>query len=395
MNIPERCVNAFDNKAVHSLTAPSGVCSFRNINVNTHNKLGHTVLLRASCVGHHACVESLVKAGATVNKVPKSESSPLVSAAWAGDRKSLEILISAGAGVNETDGHGDTALMWAVKKGNLHCARQIIQAGADVNKTTTGAGRTALMIAASAGNGECLRFLLNEGADVNVVDHSWLNASALAHAAWQNHVKCVYMPIQAGADVNKGNSLLLACEKGHLQCVVLLIEAGANVNAVEDCYNTAMLKAVEGDHIETVKVLLRAGAHINKKNIFGYNALQHYIAQHRTSRKEMLMLLVAAGETLGGSTRDSNKSIDGDNEERSFTRLYNEQICFPERCHTDVLSLHDHCRKAIRRRLLEVDSHAHLFYRVLRLGFPKSLTSFLLYDIEIGDETVNSEQTGI
>ena len=389
MNITEKCVNAFDNKAVNSLTAPSGICSAGAISVNTHNKLGHTVLLRASCVGHHACVEELIKAGATVNKVPKSESSPLVSAAWAGDTKSLEILISAGADVNETDGHGDTALMWAVKKGNLDCARQIIQAGADVNRTTTGAGRTALMIAASAGNEECLRFLLNEGAEVNVVDHSWLNASALAHAAWQNHVKCVNMLIEAGADVNKGNSLLLACEKGHLQCVVLLIEAGADVNAVEDCYNTAMFKALEGDHIETVKMLLRAGAHVNKKNVFGYNALQHYIAQHRTRTKEMLMLLIAAGETLDGSTRDSNITIDGVSRERSFTRLYNEQICFPERSHTDVLSLHDHCRKAIRQRLLEVDSHAHFFHRIPRLGFPKSLTSFLLYDIEIDDETVN------
>ena len=103
----------------------------------------------------------------------------------------------------------------------------------------------------------------------------------------------------------------------------------------------------------------------------------------------MLMLLVAAGETLGGSIRDSNKTIDGVSEETSLTRLYNEQICFPERSHTDVLSLHDHCRRSIRQRLLEVDNHAHLFFRVPLLGFPKSLTSFLLYDIEIDDETVN------
>ena len=386
INIPEKCVNAFDHKAVKSLTTPPGDrVSSRNINVNKHNELGHTVLLRASCVGHHACVEALIKAGASVNKVATSESSPLVSAAWAGERKTLELLLTAGADVNEADGHGDTALMWAVKKGNLDCARLIIQSGADVNRTTKEAGRTALMMAASAGHEECLRFLLEQGADVNVVDHSWLNASALAHAAWQNHHKCVNMLIEAGADVNKGNSLLLSCEKGHLQCVTRLLEAGADVNAGQDCY-TAMFKAVEGEHMETVMALLRAGAQINRKSIFGYNALQHYISQHMTRKKEMLMLLVAAGESLDGNTSGRNTTPRGGTGEKSFTRLYNESICFPERSPTDVLSLHDYCRKSIRQRLLVVDSHTHFFCRVPRLGLPKSLTSFLLYGVEIDDE---------
>ena len=389
INIPEKCVNAFDHKAVNALTRPSGGCFLLgDIDVNIHNELGHTVLLRASCVGHHACVQALIKTGASVNKVPGSESSALVSVAWAGERKTLKLLVNAGADVNETDGHGDTALMWAVKKGNLDCAKLIMQEGADVNRTTTEAGRTALMMAASAGHEECLRLLLKQEADVNAVDHSWLNASALAHAAWQNHDKCVNILIEAGADVNKGNSLLLSCKKGHLKCVTRLLEAGADVNAGEDCY-TAMFEAVEGEHIETVKALLRAGAHINRRSVFGYNALQHYIAQHVTRRKDMLMLLVAAGESLDGSTSGRNTTPGGGTGEKSFTRLYNESICFPEQSPTDVLSLHDHCRKSIRQRLLVVDSHTHLFYRIPRLGLPKSLTSFLLYDVEIDEEVSN------
>ena len=45
------------------------------------------------------------------------------------------------------------------------------------------------------------------------------------------------------------------------------------------------------------------------------------------------------------------------------------------------LSLKHLCREAIRKHLLVIDPHQHLFYRIPRLGLPGSLSRYLLYDV--------------
>ena len=41
------------------------------------------------------------------------------------------------------------------------------------------------------------------------------------------------------------------------------------------------------------------------------------------------------------------------------------------------------CREAIRKHLLKLDPHTHLFDRVPRLGLPSLLTEYLLYDMSL------------
>ena len=41
------------------------------------------------------------------------------------------------------------------------------------------------------------------------------------------------------------------------------------------------------------------------------------------------------------------------------------------------------CGEAIRKHLLDLDPHRHLFSRVPRLGLPRSLTEYLLYDMSL------------
>ena len=43
------------------------------------------------------------------------------------------------------------------------------------------------------------------------------------------------------------------------------------------------------------------------------------------------------------------------------------------------------CRVRIRTHLLELDPHENLFIRVPELGLPKSLVSYLLYDVTVDD----------
>ena len=65
------------------------------------------------------------------------------------------------------------------------------------------------------------------------------------------------------------------------------------------------------------------------------------------------------------------------------------------------LSLKHLCRKAIRKHLLVIDPHQHLFYIVPRLGLPDCLSRYLVYDIEIDDpieinrQKVNTSKAGV
>ena len=52
-------------------------------------------------------------------------------------------------------------------------------------------------------------------------------------------------------------------------------------------------------------------------------------------------------------------------------------------------SLKHLCREAIRNHLLSLDSHTHLFDRVPKLGLPKSLGAYALYNQSLDDNDNN------
>ena len=87
----------------------------------------------------------------------------------------------------------------------------------------------------------------------------------------------VKLLINAGADVNKGNSygnsaLMWASINGHLECVELLIQNGAKVNAVSDACNSPLIFASWYGHCKCVKVLIKNGADVNVKDFSGRSA---------------------------------------------------------------------------------------------------------------------------
>ena len=121
------------------------------------------------------------------------------------------------------------------------------------------------------------------------------------------------------------------------------------------------------------------------------NALQHQLAlrfsstgsddvlQHQgaeqdisTGCDDICLLLFTAGEILDGITDAEIPDC------LSFDDI--------------KLNLKHICREAIRKHLLNLDPHAHLFYRVPRLELPSLLTEYLLYNQTLDDD-VNSENT--
>ena len=49
------------------------------------------------------------------------------------------------------------------------------------------------------------------------------------------------------------------------------------------------------------------------------------------------------------------------------------------------------CRSAIREHLLGINLNENLFFRVPRLGLPKLLCNYLLFDVHIDDDDDNDD----
>ena len=55
---------------------------------------------------------------------------------------------------------------------------------------------------------------------------------------------------------------------------------------------------------------------------------------------------------------------------------------------TDIkLSLQHQCRQAIRKHLIHLEPHIHLFHRIPKLALPPSVSHYLLYNISLDDES--------
>ena len=416
--------------------------------VNVRNTLGETALMHAARVGDGDCVKILLKLGADVKLVNFNGENAMTYAVGGSydscwrlrerfptmtmedHNASVHALLKAGADINIALLDGFTLLMGAAQRGCEMCVDFLVQTGADVNFRNT-SGETALMYAAKEGSGDCVQILLKFGADVNIVTNS--GESVISYALRSNYNGCFLLKahyhgvtvenhnasvcalVKAGADVNTserdGSTLLMkAVKRGCETCVNFLIQAGADVNV--ECMNgdTALIAASRNTKstkvlklltnagadasvvinkglgiitplmltverisnptlVQQAKILLKAGARINVSGQYSYNALELYISWHRQwgiPDRTMVLLLQAAGE--------------------SSHRLIKSLIHIPSYFQEVDINLKQFCRDTIRKHLLNLNSEENLFYRVPRLGLPKILSQYILYDVCIDDD---------
>ena len=121
--------------------------------------------------------------------------------------------------------------------------------------------------------------------------------------------------------------------------------------------------------------LLKAGSEINRLDHLGRNSLQFSMEDNQRNVKDIHMLLYAAGETLDGPTVPTD----------DFTNGGIMHISIPEYLQElrENLDLKHLCREAIRKHLIDVDPHRHLFVRIPKLGLPSLMTEYLLYDCSL------------
>ena len=236
----------------------------------------------------------------------------------------------------------------------------------------------ALCQAAFNNYDDCLEVLIEAGADVNVNPDIRETFTPPEGAASRGFDRCVMSLIQAGADVKKRGNLALKEAAAHckVECCDLLIKAGVDVNTPGVHGYTPLMLAAGGlnkDRVNCARLLLRRNGQINQINADGRNALTIHLMSILRN-KTMVLLLHAAGEKIDGTTLAEGSIPD---------YLQNKDL---------GLCLKHLCREAIRKHLLELDPHTHLFGRVPRLGLPTLLNDYLLYGMSLDDEDIEDEE---
>ena len=357
--------------------------------VNRDDNLVHSALVSAVEHNQCDCTKMLVEAGADVNA---RKSLVLVEAARTGHDKCLEILLNKATmkvEIDACDGNKPSPLMWAAGKGHLTCAELLVKSGADVNqafmeakknwdydvaerlhglgageKLSSAVGKKIFTYLWRKSCHRCLgRLLKKEKPDIHEAFRTLLTCSTE-----KRNLTSVEPLVEAGADVNtrlhKGyTALMLAAKQGNQKCVRYLIKKGANVNMVDhEHFETPLLKASFNIHYDCARLLLLAGARVN----MGSSKNER---QFRTTvNKTMVLLLHAAGEIL---------IIDDSMVQKFAGDIYSE---------ANKLRLKNQCRRTIRYQMQEVDLYGNLILRVQRLGLPKPLVSYMLFNLPVLDK---------
>ena len=358
--------------------------------VNRDRKLLHTALVSAVEHNQIDCAKMLVEAGADVNA---RRSFILAEAARTGHHQCLEVLLNRATmkvDIDASDSNRPSPLIWAVGKGHICCAKLLLKSGANVNQ--------ALMEAIRNGDKEIAGVLFDLGASENLketigskffsyllkkgcqkcletiardgdTDTPKVFRTLLKCSTEKGNLECIKKVIDAGADVNtrlkKGNTaVMLAAKYGFDKSVDYFISRGADVNMVDhEHFETPLLKAAFHMNYECARKLLLAGAVVNT------GSSKNEALFRTTANKTMVLLLHAAGEIV---------IIDDTMLTEFASDVYSD---------SNKLTLKHQCRRTIRYQLMEVSLYKNLIVRVQKLGLPKSLVQYLLFDQPIFDNT--------
>ena len=165
-------------------------------------------------------------------------------------------------------------IQMAAKHGNLPAVRALLQSGVNPDEYLVGREAentpicTALHIAAGAGHMGVAKALIEAGADVNkqeTLDDQ--GKTPLMLAAASGHTPVIMELIRAGANVN--TALEEAVLNAHEACVLALIHAGADVHM--DGFGEAIMQENTATYAED------AGANRNIVELFRYAASRNFL----------------------------------------------------------------------------------------------------------------------
>ncbi|XP_018592260.1 ankyrin repeat family A protein 2 [Scleropages formosus] len=134
-----------------------------------------------------------------------------------GEMVFLASRIEQEAVINLQDEEGFTPLMWAAAHGQIAVVEFLLQNGADPHILAKGR-ESALSLACSKGYTDIVKMLIDCGVDVN--EYDWNGGAPLLYAVHGNHVRCVEILLESGADPTMEsdsgfNAMDMAVAMGH------------------------------------------------------------------------------------------------------------------------------------------------------------------------------------
>lgn len=190
-----------------------------NINFPWYNspnisvKDGSTPLINAVSLNYIELVETLVYAGAYINKCDRNGCTPLYKAAFHGRPALIELLSRSGADVNLPDFMGKTPLYICVNNAIVHscmlAVQKLLAEGAIVDKQDR-KGHAPVHIASQWKNSTILKMLIKANSNPNIVDNKgrtplFICVSSLSTKLYKedllNMLPCVCVLYSAGADM--------------------------------------------------------------------------------------------------------------------------------------------------------------------------------------------------
>ena len=215
---------------------------------NAVNRDGVSLLSTAAQAGDATTVSELLEMGAQLERVDRTNRTPLMYAARSKNPEVIRILIGAGADIKARDRIGNPPLSWASGFGTPDVVQALIDEGADANTVGVALGWTPLLWASGFGDSDSIPILIKAGADVNVYD-----------------------------TVEGRTPLMHAVRTGTTEGVATLLEAGSNVNAIDNIEMTALHIGAQNSNVtlDKIKLLVEAGVNVNAKDKDGETALDY------------------------------------------------------------------------------------------------------------------------
>jgi len=341
-------------------------------------------------------LRSLIGKGAQVNR-PHAGLTPLLAATRScsqGRPETVTTLVANGADPSLPDADGNTPLHHAALCSEAAIAAILIDAQAPLEARNRNHA-TALAVAAGAANWPLLRFLVEHAAQadaalpaaagitdddpqgvqillkyrahVNAVDA--LGASALAHAARENHVQIASVLLEAGADVAISDRygttpLMEAARAGATGVANLLAEKHPDVHAADQHGRTALTLACQSPraNADCLRALLALGADPRRKGGDGRSAIDQAYA---AGRWDLVALMDPDAPLPASHAQASQPEVGADTPSHLLDALrfahWNVVERFAERARTWpetelaalYLDLADHAAAAPRTWLLE------------------------------------------
>jgi hypothetical protein len=188
----------------------------------------------------------------------------------------LQIFLDAGASKHDQEDK-DRALSDAASAGNLKSVQMLIAYGANIDAETDSVGdkRSVLIFAAESGNPDVVREVLRQRPRLEARDSrgrtAMFSSDEQGRDSIGNHVECVRLLAQAGADVNarddSGNTPLHVTFLADV--AEELLKLGADVNARNNAGETPIFTTLV---CEAIPILIAHGTDLTIRNNKGQSA---------------------------------------------------------------------------------------------------------------------------